>query len=256
MLDLMSIIATGVVIVIGLFLAVPAAAAWKKTDQIEKEVIGALGITVAPSKTPSEQTRAHAAFEALSRPSSDCPEAQRSGQEACAEACAILAKAATHQADGHARLIVKYYAQGHQQAFATFVASVVFGVAGFGVVIAACVYLLTHPDQSEPAGIAGAVGLATQAVSFLFFRRADAARSLMLQLIDKLRDDRKNETRFIAGLLAGEGIGSATLRDAVRAATALQYSNSTLTPEQLNEISSITGPPGRTSRRPAPGSTR
>lgn len=227
-----------------------------RADRVEKEVIGALGIETSPP-TPAETTTLFdKIFRSVDETSQEhgndsgrqvSQEAERSRTEqnivlnlrSDSEASAALAEVASRQADGHARLIVKYYAQGHQQAFVTFVSSVVFGIAGFGVVIAACIYLLTHPKDPEPAAISGAVGLVTQGVSYLFFRRADGARSVMLKLIDKLRDDREKETRFIAGLMAGEGIGSVVLRDAVRAATAIQYSGSSYTPEQLSLIAQI-----------------
>lgn len=136
------------------------------------------------------------------------------------ESAEAIAEVVRQHSDGHTRLIVKYYAQGYQQALATFVASLVFAVAGFGVVVWACVYLFQHPDEPEPAGVLGAVGLVNQAIGYLFFRRADKARELMIRLIDKLREDRDREIHFIAGLASAAAIKTTSLRDAVKVATA------------------------------------
>ncbi|MEV4720027.1 hypothetical protein AB0J94_22740 [Micromonospora noduli] len=152
------------------------------------------------------------------------------------EAAETLADVVRQQSDGHTRLIVKYYAQGYQQAFVSFLASLAFAVVGFGVIITACIYLLLHPAEPEPAAISGAAGLVTQGVGYLFFRRADKARELMLGLIDKLREDRDQEIRFIAGLASTSAIKSSSLRDAVKVAAALTLTGVTMTPGQVESL--------------------
>lgn len=154
------------------------------------------------------------------------------------ESAEALAEVVRHQSDGHTRLIVKYYAQGYQQALVTFIASLTFAIAGFGVVIWACVYLFQHPSEPEPAAISGAAGLVTQAVGYLFFRRADKARELMTKLIDKLREDRDREMRFIAGLASASAIRSASLRDAVKVATATSLLGIALPVSELETLAS------------------
>ncbi|WP_433087483.1 TRADD-N-associated membrane domain-containing protein [Dactylosporangium sp. CA-052675] len=142
------------------------------------------------------------------------------GSDGDGESAEALADVVRRHSDGHTRLIVKYYAQGYQQALVTFIASLAFAIAGFGVVMWACAYLFQHPNEPEPAGVLGATGLVTQAIGYLFFRRADKARELMINLIDKLREDRDREIRFIAGLASAAAIKTKSLRDAVKVATA------------------------------------
>lgn len=134
------------------------------------------------------------------------------------ESAEAIADVVRRHSEAHTRLIIKYYAQGYQQALVTFIASLIFAVVGFGIVIWACIYLFRHPQQPEPAAISAATGLVTQAVGYLFFRRADKARTLMTQLIDKLREDRDQEVRFIAGIASIPAIETSSLRDAVKVA--------------------------------------
>ena len=217
----------------------------RRAKTVEQEMIRALGISENPEKNSPSTS------EDLGRVFGDNPnEAKgenghdKSGSNqhievnigSSNESSEALAEIAAQQSDGHARLIVKYYAQGHQQAFTTFIASVAFAIVGFGVIIAACIYLFLHPSEPEPAAISGAVGLATQGVSYLFFRRADKARELMMSLIDRLRQDREREIRFIAGMASTNSIASPSLRDAVRVATSLHLAGTTITPEQVESI--------------------
>jgi hypothetical protein len=218
----------------------------RRAKTVEQEMIRALGIGEAPDKTSqttSEEQLGRVFRDSPPSAANDNRQASGGGNQhievnigsdsASSEA---LAEIATQQSDGHARLIVKYYAQGHQQAFTTFIASVAFAIVGFGVIIAACIYLFLHPSEPEPAAISGAVGLATQGVSYLFFRRADKARELMMSLIDRLREDREREVKFIAGLASTNAITSPSLRDAVRVATSIHLAGATMTPEQIESI--------------------
>ncbi|WCN84284.1 TRADD-N-associated membrane domain-containing protein [Micromonospora sp. LH3U1] len=228
-----------------------------RAEAVEAEVISALGLTERPPpQDPSaEASKSH---DAEADEASDNPQKNPSSANQTiyvdlrngSEASEALAEIAQQQSDGHARLIVKYYAQGHQQAFVTFIASIAFAVVGFGVIIAACVYLLTHPKDPEPAAISGAVGLVTQGVGYLFFRRADNARGLMMQLIDKLRDDRDREIKFIAGMVSANSIVSPSLRDAVKVATAVQLAGVSMSPEQIGAIARESARPSTTNAAP------
>jgi hypothetical protein len=144
-----------------------------------------------------------------------------------------LAEMARLQDDGHARLITKYYAQGYQQSYISFVLSMVFAVAGFAILTVGVAYGISDHQQVLPAGITSAVGLVNQAVGVLFFRRADKARDTMMQMIDRLRADREKEARLLAGLAAIEQIDSPSLQDALRASAALSFIDSNLTLDQL-----------------------
>ncbi|WP_406076823.1 hypothetical protein [Micromonospora sp. NBC_00858] len=230
----------------------------RKAKAVEAEVISALGLTERASPEGTSANSSHESHTAPADEASNDPQNNpvspsqniyvdlRNGSEA-SEA---LAEIAQQQSDGHARLIVKYYAQGHQQAFVTFIASIAFAVVGFGVIIAACVYLLTHPKDPEPAAISGAVGLVTQGVGYLFFRRADNARGLMMQLIDKLRDDRDREIKFIAGMVSANSIVSPSLRDAVKVATAVHLAGVSMSPEQIEAIAKEAARPSTTNAAP------
>ncbi|MEV4494594.1 hypothetical protein AB0J84_02675 [Micromonospora arborensis] len=230
----------------------------RKAKAVEAEFISALGLSklASPESTAAnsfDEENTALANEAgnsthinVGPPSQNIYVDLRNGSEA-SEA---LAEIAQQQSDGHARLIVKYYAQGHQQAFVTFIASIAFAVVGFGVIIAACVYLLTHPKDPEPAAISGAVGLVTQGVGYLFFRRADNARGLMMQLIDKLRDDRDREIKFIAGMVSANSIVSPSLRDAVKVATAVQLAGVSMSPAQIEAIAKEAARPSTANAAP------
>ena len=83
--------------------------------------------------------------------------------------------------------MIKHYAQGHKQAATSFYLSMIFAIVGFGIIAVALVQFLQQPQQSIPAGITGSVGVINEVLGVLFFRRADKARQLMMQLIDKLQ---------------------------------------------------------------------
>jgi hypothetical protein len=144
-----------------------------------------------------------------------------------------IADLVRQQSDGHARLVIKYYAQGHAQASISFFLSMTFAVVGFILIAIALVQVLQQPDQPVAAGATGFVGIVNEAVSFLFFRRADKGRDLMMRLIDKLRVDRESEMKFVAGLAAIEQVKSGGLQDALRAAAALAFTGSPLNLEHL-----------------------
>lgn len=222
-----------------------------RAENVESELINSLGLAdnndaVDGSKsvnsgansgtigTDSDDAKASGRGHKESRPPFDQNIFLNFGNEK--ETAETLADVVRQQSDGHTRLIVKYYAQGYQQAFVSFLSSLAFAVVGFGVIIAACVYLLLHPTEPEPAAISGAAGLVTQGVGYLFFRRADKARELMLGLIDKLREDRDQEVRFIAGLASTSAINSSSLRDAVKVATALTLTGATMTLAQVESL--------------------
>ncbi|MEV4508909.1 hypothetical protein AB0K00_08120 [Dactylosporangium sp. NPDC049525] len=218
----------------------------RRSRDVESQVIQALGLPDVASQqeiaTSDREIDLSNSISELQRLIADA--GKNSGQKVVVNivtntASESLSEVAKRDSESHTRLVVKYYAQGHQQAFITFLASVTFATVGFIVILGAAIFLLMNPNQPEPAALTGAVGLINQGISYLFFRRADKARATMLQLIDKLREDREKEIRFIAGVVASDSIVAPSLRDAVRAATAVQSFGSNFTPEQLQLIASV-----------------
>ncbi|WP_427921502.1 TRADD-N-associated membrane domain-containing protein [Streptomyces sp. cg40] len=146
-----------------------------------------------------------------------------------------LTRLAIAHSDGHARLILKYYAQGYSQANLGFISSLGFAVIGFFAILASALSLwFLGAKSAVPISITGFSGAISGAVSFLFFRRADKGRELMMGLIDKLRLDREKELNTLRSLEQMEKFDKGILPDALRAAAALQFMNSSITLEQLS----------------------
>ncbi|GIJ30487.1 hypothetical protein Vqi01_56490 [Micromonospora qiuiae] len=71
-----------------------------------------------------------------------------------------------------------------------------------------------------------------------------------MQLIDKLRDDRDREIKFIAGMVSANSIVSPSLRDAVKVATAMQLAGVSMSPEQIEAIAKEAARPSTTNAAP------
>ncbi|WP_167402538.1 TRADD-N-associated membrane domain-containing protein [Micromonospora viridifaciens] len=149
-----------------------------------------------------------------------------------------LAELTRSQSDGNARLIIKYYAQGHRQASVSFTLSMIFAVAGFAIAVLAVVIYILKPSSLAGSVATAAVGAVTELVSVLFFRRADRGRDLMMELVDKLRDDREREARFIGALSVIEKVDSPAMKDALRAAAVLRFTESPVSAGDLATLAS------------------
>lgn len=147
-----------------------------------------------------------------------------------------LAELERNQSDGNARLVIKYYAQGHRQASVSFILSMVFAVAGFSIAAAAVLSYLINPTNVTGVVVTGTVGAVTELVSILFFRRADRGRDLMMKLVDRLRDDREKEGCFVKTIAMIEQVENPAMKDALRAMAALEFSGSSLTAKELSSV--------------------
>lgn len=145
-----------------------------------------------------------------------------------------LTRLALTQSDGHARLILKYYAQGYSQANLGFIFSLVFAVVGFvAILLSAFSLWLNGGGAVVSTSITGAAGGISGTVSFLFFRRADKGRELMMELVDKLRSDREQELNVLRSLGQMDKFTDGSLKDVLRTAATLQFMNSSVTLEDL-----------------------
>lgn len=135
---------------------------------------------------------------------------------------ANLIRLTQRQSDGNARIVTRYYAQGHIQASSTFIISMIVALIGFALAVTAIYGYISNPDDVTGPIVTGAVSAVTEVVGFLFFRRADAARQLMIELIDRLRTDRADEQKAINSLILVDEIRDTCLQDAVRAALIIQ----------------------------------
>ncbi|GAA3081706.1 hypothetical protein GCM10010449_02110 [Streptomyces rectiviolaceus] len=155
-----------------------------------------------------------------------------------------LTRLALEQSDGHARLILKYYAQGYSQANLGFRYSLVFAVVGFIAILMSSLSLWFQNGGSVvPVSITGSVGGISGAVSFLFFRRADKGRELLMDLVDKLRTDRERELNVLRSLAQMDSFEDAELRDVLRTAATLQFLDSSITLDQLTKFVKSRRPP-------------
>ena len=135
-----------------------------------------------------------------------------------------------------ARMVIKYYNQGHRQASVSFILSMTFAILGFIVVAVAVIGYVRNPDQLGTTVVTGVVGAINEVVSFLFFQRADKGRELMMGLVDRLRDDREKERQFAAAIGTIGQVENSGVRDALRAAVTLQFSGASTT---LSDITTL-----------------
>jgi Cyanobacterial TRADD-N associated 2-Transmembrane domain len=135
-----------------------------------------------------------------------------------------LTRKTSQYSDGKARMVIKYYNQGHRQASVSFILSMTFAILGFIVVAVAAIGYIRNPDQLGTTVVTGIVGAINEVVSFLFFQRADKGRELMMGLVDRLRDDREKERQFAAAIGTIGQVENSGVRDALRAAVTLQFS--------------------------------
>jgi hypothetical protein len=146
---------------------------------------------------------------------------------------AMLATLARQYSDGNARLIIKYYAQGHRQASVSFILSMVFAVAGFVITAVAVVGYILRPGELTSTVVTGTSGAIAETVSVLFFRRADKGRDLMMGLVDKLLTDREQESKYIGAIALLDEVGNSRIKDALRAVTILGFTGSSISVDQL-----------------------
>lgn len=212
---------------------------------VEKEIAATLGLPLnaAPAAepdvrdvTPDSGDGPDTREETSELPDQEVQPSRGEIDVAGSRATSEIADVVRQQSDGHALLVVKYYAQGLTQASVSFVLSMTFSVIGFGLIAIAVIQGIIHPDQALPAGITAVAGIVNQGVASLFFRRADKARELMMQLIDKLRKDREGEMRFVAGLTQIEQVQASGLKDALRASAALAFTGSPMSLEHLASL--------------------
>ena len=147
-----------------------------------------------------------------------------------------LTRTTSQYSDGKARMVIKYYNQGHRQASVSFILSMTFAILGFIVVAVAVIGYVRNPDQLGTTVVTGVVGAINEVVSFLFFQRADKGRELMMGLVDRLRDDREKERQFAAAIGTIGQVENSGVRDALRAAVTLQFSGASTT---LSDITTL-----------------
>ncbi|MGW3961858.1 TRADD-N-associated membrane domain-containing protein [Amycolatopsis sp. NPDC005003] len=212
---------------------------------VEKEIAATLGLPLNTEPAEKSEGRDTApgsvdapdtTGEAAESPDRDVRTGRGEIDVASSRATSEIADVVRQQSDGHALLVVKYYAQGLTQASVSFALSMTFSVIGFGLIAIAVIQGIVHPDHALPAGITAVAGIVNQGVASLFFRRADKGRELMMQLIDKLRKDRESEMRFVAGLTQIEQAQAEGLKDALRASAALAFTDSPMSLEHLANL--------------------
>ncbi|MET9079706.1 hypothetical protein ABZX95_48355 [Streptomyces sp. NPDC004232] len=197
-----------------------------RAEQIELELNRALGLTpVDPSERAATTDDRGETAATQATPAEDLDRNSVSSNYVVniTEGAAGLADWTRAQNEGQARLITKYYAQGYSQARTSFILSVTFAILGFAILAVALIQALRQGTSTVSASTTGVVGIINEAVSVLFFTRADKARDTMMQMIDKLRSDYEQERKFIAGLAAIEQVSSVRIQDALRATTALAF---------------------------------
>ncbi|MFJ9847195.1 hypothetical protein ACIRYZ_43585 [Kitasatospora sp. NPDC101155] len=199
-----------------------------RAEQVELELNRALGLT--PVDPPERAATTDDRGETAATRATPAEDADRNSVSSnyvvnITEGVAALADWTRARNEGQARLITKYYAQGYGQARTSFILSVTFAVLGFAILAVALIQALHQGTSTVSASTTGAVGIINEAVSVLFFTRADKARDTMMQMIDKLRSDYEQERKFIAGLAAIEQVSSVRIQDALRATTALAFTD-------------------------------
>jgi hypothetical protein len=145
----------------------------------------------------------------------------------------MLAEFVRQQSDGNARLVLRYYVHGLRQASTSFIFGMVLAVVGFVISAAAVADYIARPHQLAGIVAAGVVGVLVEGVGLLFLRRANKGRDLVLDLVDRLLDDRERESCFLGAITVIEQVSSLRMKDALRAAAVLKFTDSTIPPEQL-----------------------
>lgn len=151
-----------------------------------------------------------------------------------------LANLVREQSEGNAGLIVKYYAQGHRQASLSFTLSMLAATAGFVIAAGALIGYIRNPENLTAAVVTAVVSAVIELIGFLFFRRADNGRELMMQMIDRIRQDREQERNYIAALSALDQIESTETKDAMRVVAVLEFSKAATTLDQVAALLSDT----------------
>jgi heme/copper-type cytochrome/quinol oxidase subunit 4 len=147
-----------------------------------------------------------------------------------------LTEVLRENSDGQARLVIKYYTQGYSQASVSFALSMIFAIVGFVVVAIAVVGYIRNPEHLAGAVVTGVVGAVNEVVGFLFFKRADKGRELMMELVDRLRDDREKDRQFIGAMGILDQVDNSVIKDTLRSAILLQFSGATTS---LSEIADL-----------------
>jgi hypothetical protein len=148
----------------------------------------------------------------------------------------MLAEFVRQQSDGNARLVIRYYVHGLRHASTSFVFGMVLAVAGLVISAAAVADYIARPHQLAGPVVAAVFGALVEGVGLLFLRRANKGRDLVLKLVDRLLDDRERESCFLGAITVIEQVASLRMKDALRAAAVLKFTDSSTPPEQLTAL--------------------
>jgi heme/copper-type cytochrome/quinol oxidase subunit 4 len=153
-----------------------------------------------------------------------------------AQGASQLVKLVQEQSEGNAGLIIKYYAQGHRQASLSFILSMLAAIAGFVIAAAAVVGYLKNPENVTAAVATAVVSAVIELIGFLFFKRADNGRELMMQMVDRIRQDREQERNYVTTLAMLDRIDSNEIRDMMHVVVIREFSGVAVSLDEMVEF--------------------